>query len=57
MDMVVTSDKVRETGELSFKMVRVSPSASDWTILVTAIALQVALVVFLWWSRSKIARG
>ena len=57
MEMVVTSDKVRETGEVSFKMVRIPISASDWTMLVTVIALQIALIGFLWWSSSKIARG
>lgn len=57
MEMVVTSDKVKEAGELSFRMVRIPPSASDWTILMAVIALQVALVVFLWWSRRKIAHG
>ena len=57
MDIVVTSDKVKEAGELSFKVVRVSPSASDWTILVAVVALQVALIGFLWWSRRKITRG
>ena len=55
MDMVVTSDKVKETGELSFKMVRIPPSISDWTILVSVIALQLALAAFLWRSRRKIA--
>ena len=45
------------TGEQSFKMVRIPVSASDWTTLVAVIALQVAFVVFLWWSRRKIARG
>ena len=55
MEMVITSDRVKEAGELSFKMVRISPSASDWTIFATVIALQVALVVFLWRSRRKIA--
>ena len=57
MKMVVVSDRVKEAGELSFKMVRVPPSASDWTILAAVIALQVALVGFLWWSRRRIARG
>jgi hypothetical protein len=56
MDMVITSDRVKETGELSFKMVRVPPSASDWTILVVVIGLQVALVWFIWWSRRRIAQ-
>ena len=56
MQMVVTSDKVKEAGELSFKWVRVPMSASDWTILVAVIASQVALIGFLWWSRRKIAR-
>ena len=55
MEMVITSDRVKEAGELSFKMVRVPVSASDWTILVAVIGLQVALVWFLWWSRRKIA--
>jgi len=53
MEMVITSDRVKEAGELSFKMVRVPVSASDWTILVAVIGLQVALVWFLWWSRRK----
>jgi hypothetical protein len=43
------------TGEQLFKWVRIPMSASDWTILVTTIALQVALVWFLWWSRRKVA--
>ena len=53
MEMVVTSDRVKEAGELSFKMVRVPPSASDWAILVVVIGLQVALVWFIWWSKRK----
>ena len=56
MRMVVLSDRVKEAGELSFKMVRVLPGASDWTILAAVIALQVALIGFLWWSRRRIAR-
>lgn len=56
MKMVVVSDRVKEAGELSFKMVRVPPSASDWAILAAVIALQIALVGFLWWSRRRIAR-
>ena len=44
------------TGEQLFKWVRIPMSASDWTTLLAVIALQVALVVFLWWSRRKIAR-
>lgn len=56
-DMVVMSDKVKEAGELSFKMVRVPLSASDWTMLVAVIALQVALIGFLWWSRRRITRS
>jgi len=55
MEMVVTSDRVKEAGELSFKMVRVPPSASDWAILVVVIGLQVALVWFIWWSKRRIA--
>jgi len=55
MEMVVTSDRVKEAGELSFKMVRVSPSASDWAILVVVVGLQVALLWFIWWSRRKVA--
>jgi hypothetical protein len=55
--MVVTSEKVTKAGEYSFKVAQAPPSASDWTILVAVIALQVALVVFLWWSRRKVARG
>jgi hypothetical protein len=57
MQMVVLSDRVKEAGELSFKWVRVPPSASDWTILAAVISLQVALIGFLWWSRRRIARG
>lgn len=52
IDMVTTSDKVKETGELSFKVVRLAPTASDWTILVVVIALQVAMIAFLWRSRA-----
>lgn len=55
MEWVATSDKIGETGKISWKMVRVPLSASGWTILVAVIALQVALVVFLWWSRRRIA--
>jgi hypothetical protein len=43
------------TGEQSFKVVRIPLSASDWTIFAAVIALQVALVVFLWRSRRKVA--
>ena len=57
MEMVVTSDKIKETGELSFRMVRIPLSASDWTTLAVVIVLQVALVGFLWWSNRRIARG
>jgi hypothetical protein len=57
MEAVVVSDKVKEAGEVSFKMVRVPPSASDWTVLAAVIALQFALVGFLSWSRRRIARN
>ena len=57
MRTVVVSDGVKEAGELSFTMVRVSPSASDWAILAGVIALQVALIGFLLWSRRRIVRG
>jgi hypothetical protein len=57
MRTVVASDRVKEAGEVSFKMVRVSPSASDWAILAAVIALQVALIGFLLWSRRRIVRG
>lgn len=57
MEMVVVSDRVKEAGELSFKMVRVPPSAGDWTILAAVIALQVVPIGFLWWSRRRIVRG
>ena len=39
------------TGEQSFKVVRIPLSASDWMIFTAVIAVQVALVVFLWRSR------
>ncbi len=42
------------TGEQLFNWVRIPLSASDWTIFAAVIALQVALVWFLWWSRRKI---
>jgi hypothetical protein len=57
VEMVAVGDRVKEAGELSFKMVRVPPSASDWTILAAVIALQIALLGFLRWSRRRIARG
>ena len=41
MEMVTTREQL-------FKWVRIPLSASDWTILVAVIALQVALVWFLW---------
>ena len=44
------------TGEELFKWVRIPLSASGWAMFAAVIALQVALVVFLWWSRRKIAR-
>lgn len=56
MKMVIVSDRVREAGELSFKMVRIPLSASDWAIFATVIALQAALIGFLWWSRHRITR-
>ncbi|HXS77161.1 MAG TPA: hypothetical protein VN753_13370 [Terracidiphilus sp.] len=45
------------TGEQSFKWVRTPLSSSDWTIFAAVIALQVALMGFLWWSRRPIARN
>ena len=45
------------TGEQLFKWVRIPLSASDWTILAAVIALQVALIGFLWWSRRRITPG
>jgi hypothetical protein len=50
---------VRETGsgEVSFRMVPVPPSHSDYLVLAVVIAVQVALIWFLWWSKRKIARG
>jgi hypothetical protein len=55
--MVATD--VRETGpgELSFRLVPVPPSPSDYLVLSVVIVVQVALVGFLWWSKRKIARG
>lgn len=49
--------EVVASGEQLFKWVRIPMSASDWTILVVVIALQVVLIGFLWWSRRRIARG
>jgi hypothetical protein len=57
MEWVATLAKISETGKISWKMVRVPLSASDWTILVAVIALQVALIGFLWWSRRRITQG
>lgn len=57
MQMVVTSDKLKEAGELSFKWVRVPMSVSDWMIFAAVIASQVALIGFLWWSGRKISRA
>jgi len=42
------------TGEELFKWVRIPLSASGWAIFAAVIALQVALVVFLWRSRRKV---
>ena len=57
MEMVVTSDKIKETGEVSFRMVRVPLRAEDYLTIIVVIALQAALVIFLWWPRRKIAPG
>ena len=54
--MVVSDEKVTKAGEYSFKVARAPLIAEDWTVLVSVIVLQVALVGFLWWSRRKIAR-
>jgi hypothetical protein len=48
--------EVVATGEQLFKWVRIPMSASDWMIFAAVIALQVALVGFLCWSRRKPAR-
>ena len=47
-------EMVDSAGGQLFKWVRIPLSASDWSIFAAVIALQVALVVFLWWSRGKI---
>jgi hypothetical protein len=53
MEMVITSDKVKEAGESSFKMVRIPLRAEDYLTIIGVIALQVALVIFLWWSKRR----
>jgi hypothetical protein len=55
----MVANDVRETviGEVSFRMVPVPPSHSDYLVLAVVLAVQVALVWFLWWSKRKIARG
>jgi hypothetical protein len=53
--MMMTDEKVTKAGELSFKVVRVPLSAQDYLLIVFVVALQVALVWFLWWSRRKVA--
>lgn len=57
MEMVVTSDKVKEAGEISFKMVPIRPSASDYALLTVVLAFQLALIGFLWWSRRESVRN
>lgn len=49
--------KMVATGEQLFKWVRIPMSASDWMIIPAVIALQVALIGFLWRSRRRIIRG
>jgi hypothetical protein len=53
--MVVTDEEVTRAGEYSFKLARAPVSTEDYLALIVAIALQVALVVFLWRSRPKIS--
>jgi hypothetical protein len=55
--MVLTDERVTRDGGYSFKVARAPVSAHDWTELAVVIALQVALIWFLWWSKRKIARG
>jgi glucan phosphoethanolaminetransferase (alkaline phosphatase superfamily) len=52
--LVITDSKMTKTGEYSFKVARAPLSAQDYLLIVFVIALQVALVWFLWWSKRKI---
>jgi hypothetical protein len=53
--MVATRVQETKPGEMSFRMIPAPVSTLDCLVLVVVLALQVALVGFLWWSRRKIA--
>jgi len=53
--MVATDVWETGPGEVSFRMTPAPLSTYDYLVVVVVIALQVALVWFLWWSRRKIA--
>lgn len=54
--LMMTDEKITKAGELSFKIARVPLSAQDYLLIVFVVAMQVALIWFLWWSRRKIVR-
>ena len=54
--LMMADEKITKAGELSFKIARVPLSAQDYLLIVFVVALQVALIWFLWWSRRKIAQ-
>jgi hypothetical protein len=54
--LMMTDEKITKAGELSFKIARVPLNAQDYLLIVFVVALQVALIWFLWCSRRKIVR-
>jgi hypothetical protein len=55
--MVVTGVREMKPDGISFRMTPAPLTALDYLVLVIVIALQVALVWFLWWSKRRVARG
>jgi hypothetical protein len=55
LPMVTTGPVETRPGEVSFRMTPAPLSPLDYVVLVPMVALPVALVGFLWWSKTKIS--
>ena len=54
--MVISDWREIKPGEASFRMTQAPVTTHDYIVHTIVIALQVALLGFLWWSRHRIAR-
>lgn len=57
LPMLATGVQETKPGEVSFGVSHAPISAQDWLVLVLVLAIQIALVWFLWWSRRRAARA